>query len=82
MLVNKEKNEIAFRPCEEDAEGSMHFYKPAEGRKSPLIRIGARPKADLIQKMAGVIATNNGVRMYGTLIDGAVVIDMGNFGKP
>lgn len=82
MLVNKEKNEIAFRPCEEDAEGAMNFYKPAEGRKSPLIRIGAKPKADLIQKMAGVIATNNGVRMYGTLIDGAVVIDMGNFGKP
>ena len=39
MLVNKEKNEIAFRPCEEDAEGAMRFYKNTEGRKSPLIRI-------------------------------------------
>lgn len=64
MYIDKNNNQVAFQPCEQD-DSSIVFYKQPAPGKQLLVRITSTSKAKMLMELAGITDCGKGIRYYG-----------------
>lgn len=64
MYVNRKERKVAFRASENTPDSIAFYKKPKEGLPV-LVRISDKKKASMLAEIAGVEASDKGIRFYG-----------------